>query len=55
MGTSRNLRLDSIKGFLIVLVVFGHFIEPHIGDKIFLGAYLSIYSFHMPLFIMLSA
>ncbi|MCM1070480.1 MAG: acyltransferase family protein [Bacteroides sp.] len=54
MGVSRNLKLDSIKGFLIVLVVFGHFIEPHIDNSLFLGAYLSIYSFHMPLFVILS-
>ncbi|WP_175215983.1 acyltransferase family protein [Proteus mirabilis] len=52
----RNKKIDSIKGVLIFLVVFGHFLESMIGWK---GSNSSallhvIYSFHMPFFILIS-
>lgn len=46
---------DNLKAFLIILVVLGHFLEESI---VYLDEYkrivLFIYSFHMPLFIMIS-
>lgn len=49
----RNLRIDAAKAVLIVLVVFGHFIEwaPIGQDQIL---YRFIYLFHMPAFVFLS-
>jgi fucose 4-O-acetylase-like acetyltransferase len=48
----REAYFDNLKGFLIVLVVLGHAIEPLI-DRSFLlkSAYIVMYAFHMPLFI----
>ena len=43
----RNIRLDSLKGFLIILVILGH-IPGDYNLKYF------IYVFHMPLFVLLS-
>lgn len=37
-----------------MLVVFGHMLEPYIISPINLISYLGIYSFHMPLFIIIS-
>jgi len=51
---ARNLRVDAIKGFLIFLVVFGHMLEPLYNRPPFLWVYTAIYSFHMPLFVMVS-
>lgn len=46
----RDLRLDGLKFFLIFLVVLGHL---HFNDYgIWIGYY--IYSFHMPVFVLLS-
>lgn len=50
----RDHRIDSIKGFLILLVVLGHMLEQHISMPSNLAVYLLIYSFHMPLFVMIS-
>ena len=56
---NRDIRLDSLKGFLILLVILGHIIgESNItscgtGDY-WGGARLWIYLFHMPLFVLLS-
>ena len=51
----RNYKLDNIKALLIFLVVLGHFIEPFIEDKQSLKIlYTLIYSFHMPLFVLVS-
>lgn len=44
----RLYKFDNIKGILIFLVVLGHFLELIKGYDIL---YLTIYSFHMPLFI----
>jgi len=50
----RDNRIDSIKGFLIILVILGHLIgscgSGIMNDK----AWLFIYTFHMPLFILIS-
>ena len=51
---NRNTRLDSIKGLLILLVVIGHLIEHYLNSPTNVLMYLGIYSFHMPLFILLS-
>lgn len=36
------------------LVVFGHCIEPFVGIPFFKALYLTIYSFHMPLFVFIT-
>lgn len=49
MANERSLYWDTLKGFLIILVVFGH-CGTAVGDNL-----LSvIYAFHMPLFIFIS-
>lgn len=53
--TSRDLRLDGLKLFLVGMVVAGHCIQPFRYDNVFHGGvYGLIYSFHMPLFVLLS-
>lgn len=51
---TRDIRIDSIKGFLIILVVIGHVLESYLQHTHNLIPYLLIYSFHMPLFILVS-
>lgn len=52
---SRLLRFDSLKGLLITLVVIGHMIEFMMLDSgIGKYVYTAIYTFHMPLFVILS-
>lgn len=51
----RNKVLDAAKYLLIILVVIGHFIEPsRDSDPVSCSLYCLIYSFHMPLFVMIS-
>lgn len=50
----RDLTIDSIKGFLIILVVLGHIIGSNIDHNINLYIRNLIYLFHMPLFIFIS-
>ena len=50
----RDIRIDTIKGILITLVVFGHLLEPFLTNRINIIAYNLIYSFHMPLFVIIS-
>ena len=51
----RSLVLDNIKFLLIILVVFGHLIEELINQNIMIKTvYMFIYSFHIPLFILIS-
>src|SRR5690625_1678034 len=51
----RNAYFDNAKLLLIFLVVFGHLIQPFIGDTKSLGTlYTWIYTFHMPAFIFLA-
>ncbi|MDO4707716.1 MAG: acyltransferase family protein [Porphyromonadaceae bacterium] len=61
LDRQRNWLIDIIKAFLIVFVVLGHAIEFGSGDAYFQsGAYFdnvvfkTIYSFHMPLFMLTS-
>ena len=57
----RNVAIDAIRGFAIILVVFGHCIQYGSGN-VFLSEelywdnwlYRTIYSFHMPLFALVS-
>lgn len=48
---NRLYKYDNIKAILIFLVVFGHFLERVVGCNLL---YLTIYSFHMPLFMFVS-
>ncbi|GGO05945.1 acyltransferase family protein [Saccharibacillus kuerlensis] len=50
----RDAYFDNIKVLLIALVVVGHLIEPLSGSEIFRPLYLFIYSFHIPLFVLIS-
>lgn len=51
----RNKSIDGLKYLLIILVIVGHFIEPsRYNNIISCHTYSFIYSFHMPLFIMLN-
>lgn len=50
----RDTRIDTIKGLLIILVVFGHLLEQFLNNRVNIIAYNLIYSFHMPLFIIIS-
>lgn len=55
MSNTRDLSFDFIKGFLIFLVCWGHIIQFHIGEGHLQNeTFMLIYSFHMPLFIMIS-
>lgn len=52
---ARNKVFDNVKLFTIFLVVFGHLIEPIINQSnVIKVIYMSIYSFHMPIFIILA-
>lgn len=52
---SRDYRIDGIIFFLIALVIIGHYIEPsRYSNRLSLYLYSLIYSFHMPLFVMIS-
>ncbi len=52
---SRNYLLDNAKILMMMLVVFGHFIEPLINyNAIIKSLYLVIYTFHMPVFILIA-
>lgn len=46
--------IDNIKGLLIILVVFGHLLEPIAGHGIYCTIYNFIYVFHMPAFILIA-
>lgn len=50
------MRLDNVRGALIILVVVGHFLFPlHTSEtRLILGIIYTIYAFHMPCFVMLS-
>lgn len=51
----RSGTIDNAKFLMIFLVVFGHLIEPIINNSgLIKTTYLSIYSFHMPVFIILA-
>ena len=51
----RDYLLDNAKYLTIVLVVYGHLIEPLIKDSVIIKViYMSIYSVHMPIFVIIS-
>lgn len=51
----RNLSIDNIKAVLIFLVVFGHLIEIYVGeDHVLRSIWIFVYSFHMPMFALMS-
>lgn len=50
----RDIRLDSIKGILILFVIFGHSVELTSCTESMRVLYNLIYSFHMPVFVFLS-
>ncbi|MGM0844372.1 MAG: acyltransferase family protein [Bacillota bacterium] len=55
MQTSRDYYFDNAKVILIFLVVFGHFIRSFIeNDPYVLALYKTLYTFHMPAFIIVS-
>jgi fucose 4-O-acetylase-like acetyltransferase len=55
MKKTRNYYFDNAKVILIFLVVFGHFLRSFIEhDQIVLALYKTLYTFHMPAFIIVS-
>lgn len=50
----RDIKMDSIKGLLIILVVLGHCLENTSNEGMMRVIYNGIYSFHMPLFVFIS-
>lgn len=55
MGKVRDARFDTLKGLLILSVVFGHFFSHEATHSAPSEAIANfIYSFHMPLFVFVS-
>ncbi len=54
MVKERNVFFDSLKFFLIALVILGHLIEVNVRGRFETALYNMIYTFHMPLFIFVS-
>lgn len=54
MRGERDLRVDNVKGVLILLVVIGHFLLPVSGERLTKNLLYMIYVFHMPCFLMVS-
>ena len=52
--SERNHKLDSLKGFLIITVVLGHILGDGSQDVLNKYCRMFIYTFHMPLFILIS-
>ena len=51
----RSYYFDNAKFILIGFVVFGHLLSPYANDSQLIGAlYKTIYTFHMPAFILVS-
>lgn len=52
---NRDSFLDTLKGFLIILVLIGHFIGDNIRENVIIQTFaIFIYLFHMPFFIFIS-
>lgn len=54
MSEKRLVYLDALKGILIMLVILGHVIQTSISDYQHNVLFRLIYSFHMPLFFLIS-
>lgn len=54
ISTKRDFRMDNAKGFLIILVVVGHFLLPLYRTRFVENTIISIYFFHMPFFVFVS-
>ena len=55
MGKVRDAKFDTLKGWLILSVVFGHFFSHDATHSVPSEAIANfIYSFHMPLFVFIS-
>ncbi|QPA32761.1 acyltransferase family protein [Thermaerobacillus caldiproteolyticus] len=53
--SERDCYFDNAKCFLMLLVVFGHFLRPYIDSELFVHSlYVWIFFFHMPAFILIS-
>lgn len=52
--TKRSFYWDNLKGILILLVVFAHFLYQFIGNSAISGIVNFIYTFHMPVFVFVS-
>lgn len=51
----RDAYFDNAKLFLMILVVFGHFLQPFANDHpLYNDLYYFIFTFHMPAFILIS-
>ena len=50
----RDVRIDNVRGVLILLVVIGHFLLPFERTRLVTNLIFVIYSFHMPCFILIS-
>lgn len=46
--------IDALRGSAIILVIFGHFIEPYIQYYAYRAVYIAIYMFHVPLLVFIS-
>lgn len=47
----RNVKMDNLKGMLIILVITGHLLELFMEEGVFRYTYVLIYFVHMPLFV----
>ena len=53
-SAKRDYFFDSLKFFLIAVVIFGHVLEAGKCSRLEIALYNTIYSFHMPLFVFVS-
>lgn len=52
---TRLTKIDNLKGFCLICIIFGHLLEPQIGmSRLFAGWYEILYLFHIPMFAVLS-
>ncbi len=52
--SQRDLRMDNVRGLMILLVVIGHFLLPLYQTRLVTNLFYTIYIFHMPLFVLCS-
>lgn len=53
VSLNRILWLDALKCFAMFLVIWGHVIQYGVTDYLENDIHIGIYSFHMPLFMMI--